>query len=148
MLPPPRYLGNAIYYNHVSTVPSKSNYFAIMFGQFKAHDLGERAYYQIGKTFYSNDFVERERVIAFVQIIKKTDAGGPDFQACTADNSAILPADEMAFGSVPIEIPANDPYLSKYNIGCLDFVRSNPSYRNDCKFSSGEFVRQFYICFC
>lgn len=53
----------------------------------------------------------------------------------------------MAFGSVPIEIPANDPYLSKYNIGCLDFVRSQPIFRNDCKFSAAEFVRIFYIIF-
>lgn len=69
------------------------------------------------------------------------DNGGPDFQACTADNSAILPDDQMAFGTVPIEIPENDSYLSKYNIKCLDFVRSQPIARNDCKWSAAEFVR-------
>lgn len=74
-----------------------------------------------------------------------TDAGGPDFQACTPDNKNILPDDQMAFGTVPIEVPANDPYLSRYNIGCLDFVRSQPIFRNDCKFSGAEFVRLFYV---
>lgn len=75
-----------------------------------------------------------------------TDAGGPDFQACTSDNKNILPDDQLAFGTVPIEVPANDPYLSKYNIGCLDFVRSQPIYRNDCKFGAAEFVRTRKIC--
>lgn len=71
--------------------------------------------------------------------------GGPDFNACTADNSAILPADHLAFGTVPIDIPANDPYLAKYGVRCLDFVRTQPQYRNDCKFSGAEFVRLFLL---
>lgn len=48
-LPQPRDIGNSLFYNPVPAVQSKSNYFAILFGQFIAHDFGERVYYQVRK---------------------------------------------------------------------------------------------------
>lgn len=47
-LPPPRIIGNILFSNHADeTAKSQSNYFAILFGQFNAHDIGERTYYQL-----------------------------------------------------------------------------------------------------
>ena len=39
---------------------------------------------------------------------------------------------------LPIEIPANDPFYSKFNRRCMSFVRSAPAPRSDCKLGHAE----------
>lgn len=43
---------------------------------------------------------------------------------------------------MPIEVPRTDPFLSRFGIGCMEFIRSAPSTRIDCELGWREQINQ------
>lgn len=39
-------------------------------------------------------------------------------------------------------MPRNDPFLSRFNVGCMEFIRSAPSTRIDCELGWREQINQ------
>lgn len=52
----------------------------------------------------------------------------------------MLPDQLSYYGCNPIEIPKNDPYFSKFDMGCISYIRSQPIFPNDCKLGPAEIV--------
>lgn len=46
----------------------------------------------------------------------------------------MIPQDERHFACLPIVIPNNDPFYSRFNQRCMNFVRSQVVPNRDCKF--------------
>lgn len=61
------------------------------------------------------------------------DAGKP-IECCSPGGSAILPVNQRHFACFPIPVPSNDPFYAKFNVKCLNGVRSITAQDKDCKF--------------
>ncbi|XP_037082057.1 peroxidase-like [Pollicipes pollicipes] len=53
-----------------------------------------------------------------------------------------LPADRRHPDCMPISIPKYDPFYSKYNQSCMEFVRSSPAPRPDCTLGPRDQINQ------
>ncbi|XP_059486654.1 chorion peroxidase-like [Neocloeon triangulifer] len=58
--------------------------------------------------------------------------GGGGIQCCTQDGSAPLPPHQRHPQCMPIEIPFNDPFFSRFRQGCMNFVRTMPALTHNC----------------
>ncbi|KAJ6635870.1 Peroxidase [Pseudolycoriella hygida] len=110
-LPAPRFITNSIRRSPFSCVPKRlANHGGVMFGQFIAHDHGMR------RMFQARD-------------------GGRIRSCCTKDYSK--PLSPQPFGCHAFEYSEDDPFLKEVapdaNIGCMNFVRSQMIFPNDCK---------------
>ena len=47
---------------------------------------------------------------------------------------------------LPIRIPEDDPFFSKFGQRCMSFIRSMPAPRLDCNFGFGEQVNPALKC--
>lgn len=66
--------------------------------------------------------------------------GGDALRCCSIDYKHMLPDQLSYYGCNPIEVPANDPYFSQFEMGCINFIRTQPIFPNDCKLGSAEMV--------
>lgn len=64
------------------------------------------------------------------------DTGPP--ACCTPDQKRALSKTLQHKSCVPISVPETDLFYPKFNIGCLQFVRSCPALRPDCLLSARE----------
>ena len=77
------------------------------------------------------------------------DAGGDGYRCCNADYTEPLPEQDQHFGCMPVEVPKDDRYLSRFNIGCLNFVRTQTGLPNDCNLKPAELVGTLiYLLMC
>lgn len=80
-----------------------------------------------------------------VQVIKQNvghmlDANGQGIMCCTEDGQFVNDTELAHPECLPIEIPVDDPFFSKFKQRCMSFVRSTPAPRFDCSFGYGEQV--------
>ncbi|XP_037041550.1 peroxidase-like [Bradysia coprophila] len=120
-LPGARVATNAIDNDPFTCTPEfPANFGSVMFGQLMAHDHGMRQMYQ------SID-------------------GGPTRTCCNEDYSAAL--SPQPFACHAIDYPENDPFLKVAsencnNIGCMNYIRSQATFSNDCNLDSLQAVNQ------
>ncbi|KAG4065210.1 hypothetical protein HA402_007607 [Bradysia odoriphaga] len=117
-LPGARVATNAINKNPFTCTPEfPANLLSVMFGQLMAHDHGLRQMYQ-------------------------SKEGGPLRTCCNEDYSK--PLSPQPFGCHAIEYPENDPFLSEAspncNIKCMNYIRSQATFPNDCRAGSFQAV--------
>lgn len=92
-----------------------------MFGQIASHDIGDR------------------------KLSKNPDRFAPGYQCCRKSNLAGMGQQISNPACFPIVLPANDPFYSKYNATCLNYVRSSTTVPTSCKMGSAEFVNEFVL---
>ncbi len=68
------------------------------------------------------------------------DANGMGIQCCTAEGKLLNNTELLHPECLPIVIPTDDPFFSKFGQRCMSFVRSTPAPRFDCSFGYGEQV--------
>lgn len=61
-------------------------------------------------------------------------------QCCTEDGKLLTNPDLIHPQCLPIKIPNDDPFFSKFGQLCMNFVRSTPAPRSDCNLGYGEQV--------
>ncbi|CAB3377984.1 Hypothetical predicted protein [Cloeon dipterum] len=76
------------------------------FGQFLDHDLVQSPSFQL--------------------------RGGGGIQCCSQDGSSVLPPHQRHPQCMPIEIPFDDPFFSRFRQGCMNFVRTMPALTHNC----------------
>lgn len=59
---------------------------------------------------------------------------------CSEDGSTILPPHLLHYACLPIQISPNDPFYSRFNQRCINFVRSSLVPHDDCKIG---YAKQF-----
>ena len=59
---------------------------------------------------------------------------------CTEDGSSRLDEQQLHYACMPIDIEPGDEFFSRYNQGCMNFVRSSLSIDNECKLGYGKQV--------
>lgn len=69
----------------------------------------------------------------FDEFQREIDDGKP-IDCCAPGGSAILPPNQRHFACFPIPVPPNDPFYAKFNVKCLNGVRSIIVPNKDCKF--------------
>ena len=57
-------------------------------------------------------------------------------------NGRKLPPNQLHPECLPIEIPSNDFFFSRFGQKCMEFVRSMPAERPDCSLGPREQVRK------
>lgn len=62
--------------------------------------------------------------------------------SCCNDDGLKRPSNDLHKECLPIEIPEADGFYSKFNQQCMNFVRSMPSIRPECKFGPREQMNQ------
>lgn len=88
----------------------------MFFGQYIGHDVGLRLN---GQTFRNKWELMR---------------------CCSADYTQHLSNTLLNHECAPISIPSNDPFYSKYNMTCMEFVRSMVTVPNKCQLNHAEQV--------
>lgn len=68
------------------------------------------------------------------------DAGGNSLRCCSADNKRALPAALSYAHCMAMEVPADDPFYARFGGGCLDYIRSQPVFGNDCSLGAAQIV--------
>lgn len=61
-------------------------------------------------------------------------------QCCTEDGKFLSNPELIHPQCLPIKIPVDDPFFSKFGQRCMNFVRSTPAPRSDCSLGYGEQV--------
>lgn len=54
-------------------------------------------------------------------------------RCCTKSYDKPLAQDQQNSQCLPIHVPKDDAFYSKYNMGCLNFIRAQTTVANDCK---------------
>lgn len=85
-------------------------------------------------TFFFNLFFSRN-----------IDNGGYSLRCCSVDNKIMLSEKLSYFGCYPIEVPKDDPFYSQFNMTCIDYIRSQPVFPNDCSIGPAEIVGPFFM---
>lgn len=62
-------------------------------------------------------------------------------QCCTEEGKLLRDTELQHPVCLPIEIPEDDPFYSKFSQHCMSFVRSIPAPRSDCRLGHGEQVK-------
>ena len=61
-----------------------------------------------------------------------TDTNGNGIQCCTDDGQFLNKTEFLHPACLPIAIPIDDPFFSKFGRVCMNFVRTTPAPRLDC----------------
>jgi hypothetical protein len=69
--------------------------------------------------------------------------GGDGIKCCTPDGTDVLPSQNMHPACLPIIIPNDDPFFSRWNQHCMNFVRSMTVAHPDCRLGPAEQVNFF-----
>ncbi|TRY75389.1 hypothetical protein TCAL_06346 [Tigriopus californicus] len=114
VLPSARMISNTIH-KHVETDTSTFTMMVMQWGQFLDHDM---------------TFTPQRR--GFQNSLIK----------CCTDNGQPLPEDLMHEECRPIEIPVTDPFYSRFNVTCMEFVRSLAAPKRDCSLGPRDQMNQ------
>lgn len=87
--------------------PYVFSFFGYMFAQLVSHDIANRAMTRL-----------------------------TEHQCCRNQVEIGLARELSSSGCLPISVPHNDPFYSKYNVTCLNFVRTYPILPSCCKFGA------------
>ncbi|CAH1135684.1 unnamed protein product [Ceutorhynchus assimilis] len=63
-------------------------------------------------------------------------------RCCEDGGRRAVPPQFLHPSCLPIEVPITDPFLSRFGIGCMEFLRSAPSTRIDCELGWREQINQ------
>ncbi|XP_030762974.1 peroxidasin homolog isoform X2 [Sitophilus oryzae] len=63
-------------------------------------------------------------------------------QCCGDGGRSFLHSDFLHPSCLPIEVSSTDPFLSRFGVRCMEFTRSAPSTRIDCKLGWREQINQ------
>ncbi|ERL95349.1 hypothetical protein D910_12614 [Dendroctonus ponderosae] len=74
--------------------------------------------------------------------VKSRGFNGSIPKCCEDGGHKSLPREFLHPSCLPIEVPRNDPFLSRFNIGCMEFIRSAPSTRIECELGWREQINQ------
>ena len=111
-----------------------TNWVAI-YGQFVDHDLTLTPVRTMGKFYLFIYLFHWNWHFCIIE-------NGMGIQCCTEDGKPLQP--EMLHREcLPIAIPPNDPFFSRFGHSCMSFVRSTPAPRFDCSIGHGEQVSWF-----
>lgn len=112
---------------------------AIFFGQIIAHDTGSRyTFHVIGKAYFFLPYAYGTIIISNSSpLIGENGAG---MACCSKGYINALPQSLLNSNCLPIDIPIDDDFYSKFNQTCLNFIRAIPSLPNDCKIGANELM--------
>ncbi|KZS13261.1 Peroxinectin [Daphnia magna] len=114
-LPPPRLLSLSVVRD--IDVPSDSDStFVMQYGQFIDHDM--------------------------LETMESKSADGLPVPCCTDEGNFLLDEDLSHGKCIPIEIPKDDPFYSRFRQRCMQFARSAPSCRTDGRLGHVEQMNQ------
>lgn len=68
------------------------------------------------------------------------DDGGNGLRCCSKDNKRPLPDELSYYGCLAMEVPKDDPFYAQFGGGCLDYIRSQPVFNNECQLGPAEIV--------
>lgn len=68
------------------------------------------------------------------------DSDGTGIQCCSADGQFLNKTEVKHPACLPIEIPVDDPFYSRFGQRCMNFVRTTPAPRLDCLLGYAEQV--------
>ncbi|EFX82421.1 hypothetical protein DAPPUDRAFT_49291, partial [Daphnia pulex] len=105
-LPSPRLVSTSVVRDNLNHPHESNSYWVTQFGQFTDHDI-------------------TQTVASKMDDLKDIECCAPDGQFLDSRN--VHPE------CLPIDIPANDPFFSRFGRRCMTFVRSAPARRADCK---------------
>ncbi|XP_057669934.1 peroxidase-like [Diorhabda carinulata] len=75
-------------------------------------------------------------------VVKSRGFNGSVPRCCTSDGRKLLPKELSHPSCLPIEIPENDWFFGKFDISCMEFLRSAPSTRINCDLGWREQINQ------
>jgi len=81
-------------------------------------------------------FVDHD--LTHTPLFRLNDQNSSGIQCCMEDGSATIDRLVLHPECFPIDIPSNDPFFSKFNQRCMNFVRSLPGPQQSCTFGYGE----------
>jgi len=114
-LPSPRYISNVMFRENDS-VDSRKTLSLMQWTEFIEHDL------------------------AFTPVMKMVHSGN-SIMCCRQDGGFLAPR-YIHPACMPISVPQNDPFYSKYRQLCMNYVRSLIAMRPDCRFGPAEQMNQ------
>ncbi|KAK4008470.1 hypothetical protein OUZ56_013610 [Daphnia magna] len=110
-LPSPRLVSISVVLD--KNTPSEAETTWVMqYGQFLAHDLAFTSFFRMNNSM--------------------------SIQCCTEEGKLLRDTELQHPVCLPIEIPEDDPFYSKFSQHCMSFVRSIPAPRSDCRLGHGE----------
>lgn len=147
-LPPARATTNTITRNTFSCSPQfPANMIGVMYGQLMAHDHGMRQMYQTSR-------IEIEKFFTVKSLnnicIRFAEDGGFTRSCCNSDYTK--PLSKQPFGCQAFVYDKKDPFLAQAspncNIQCMNYIRSQLTYPNDCMLGAAVAVnRQFFLSY-
>ncbi|XP_066137550.1 uncharacterized protein [Euwallacea fornicatus] len=114
-LPSPRQISTDIHRDHNREIHSVTLMFT-QWGQFIDHDV--------------------------TSTVKSRAFNGSIPRCCSEGGGRVLPAQFLHPSCLPIEVPIDDKFLSRFGIGCMEFTRSAPSTRINCDLGWREQINQ------
>lgn len=148
VLTSPRIIGNAI--DDIARIHSSKshnsckfsskevpNVLILMMGQFIAHDCGSRQHVEVkGRHKFTNKWhchsinseVKRKQNFFYR---KGNNANG--MRCCSKCYQTALDPAQINPNCIPVTVPTDDPFYRQSNIGCLNFIRSQCTFANNCK---------------
>ncbi|KAJ8984680.1 hypothetical protein NQ317_015772 [Molorchus minor] len=74
--------------------------------------------------------------------VKSRSFGGSVPRCCDKGGKGMLPPELLHPSCLPIEVPKDDWFLSRFGVRCMEFIRSAPSTRIDCDLGWREQINQ------
>ncbi|XP_028127877.1 heme peroxidase 2-like [Diabrotica virgifera virgifera] len=75
-------------------------------------------------------------------VVKSRGFNGSVPRCCDKSENKVLPEPLLHPSCLPIEVPEDDWFFSKFKIGCMEFLRSAPSTRINCDLGWREQINQ------
>lgn len=140
-LPSPRQIGNVALQHSVYNPPLKRlpNHGSLLFGQYITHDFGFKDAFQDCMYILVFTIIILNTVL-IIYIIYDKDNGNDGLRCCSKNNKRALPDQLAYYGCQAMEVPRDDPFYSQFGGGCLDYIRSQPVFGNDCQMGPAQIV--------
>ena len=121
--------------------PDKTNTLWLMqYGQFINHDFAFTTFFQTSTLSQSIEYLIGFYLILINYSFTYITGNGDASQWCTDDGQLLENIEIRHPACLPIVIPKDDPFFSKLGRRCMNFVRTTPAPRLDCKFGHAEQV--------